>query len=159
MADPSLYRAAKIMEQTPLPSMVESLLMSLINAQSALTQSTLDALVKLADPQNGIQLPGDSQKHSLLELGLEPSFLHIQEATLTARVAFSYAESESTSASASASAGYGVFSASVNAGYSNKYSFEASGASEITTKLVSVPPPSGLSERLRLYASKKAQPK
>lgn len=150
-------KIGKIMEQAPLPLMVGSLLTALANAQTSLTQSAVDAMIKLSDPANGVQLPGESQKQSLLELGLIPSFLFIQEATITARVAFSYSESEETTFGASAGVTYGVFSASVNAGYSSKYSFEASGASEITTKLVTVPPPTEFQERLRLAAAKKAQ--
>lgn len=145
-------RALKLLEQAPLPQLVESLSASLADAQNNLNLKAIETIKAFADPKNAVQLPGDTQKRSLLELGFEPSFLHITEATITARVAFSMAESQEFSVGAHIGVGIGVFSASINASYTNKYSFESQGASEIKTRIVNVPTPPALAERLRLAA-------
>ena len=109
--------------------------------------------VVIRDPlTNQPYIPGSTLKgrmRSLLELGFAPSFLHISEATVKVRVAFSQTESTSHEVGGSVTATYGIFSATVNASYSAKYSFETQGSSEITTRIVSVPPPLVLSERLQ----------
>lgn len=145
MADDN--RVLKMMEQSPLPQMIESLVLSLADAQQGLTMKAVDAIVAMSKPENGVTIPGDTAKRSLLELGFEPLFLHITEATITARVAFSSTETTEYGVGGSVGVTYGVLTASVNAHYSNKYTFESQGSSEIRAKVVSVPVPAVLSER------------
>lgn len=147
-------RIVKLLEQAPLPHLVESLSSSLADAQNQLTMKAIDALIRLSDPENGIQLPGETHKRSLLELGFEPSFLHITEATISARVAFTCAEGNEWTVGGNIGVSIGVFSASINASYTNKYSFESEGASEVKARIVSIPAPAGLSERMRQAAKK-----
>jgi hypothetical protein len=139
----------KMMDSVPLPEMVQSLSQGLADAQSALTLKALDAFLFMANPENGVLLPGENSKRSLVELGLGPSFLHITEANISARVAFSTTESHQWSVGATAGLTVQVVTVAVNAGYSGKYSFEAQGSSEIRTRIVSVPAPSSLTERFR----------
>ncbi len=148
-------RVLKLMEQSPLPQMVQSLSQSVADAQNALTMKAVESLMAMADQNNGVVLPGETQKRSLLELGFEPSFLHISEATITARVAFTQVESSEYHVNGSITASYGILSASVTAGYANKYSFETQGSSEIKTKIVTVPAPLPLSERLKSLSKRK----
>ena len=143
------HQVLKSMEHAPLPQMIQSLSQSIADAQDALTKKAVETLISLADERRGVQLPGDDRMRSLLELGFAPSFLHISEATVKVRVAFSQTESTSHEVGGSVTATYGIFSATVNASYSAKYSFETQGSSEITTRIVSVPPPLVLSERLQ----------
>lgn len=150
-------KVLKLMEQSPLPQMIHSLAQGLADAQYALTKKTAETLAMLSDAQNGIQLPGEEEKRSLLELGFQPSFLHISEATITARLAFTQTESTEKSQGASATISYGILSATVDAKYSAKYSFETTGSSEIRTKIISVPAPLALSEKLQSSAKKKKQ--
>lgn len=139
----------KSMEQSPLPQMIQSLSQGIADAQDALTRKAIESLVLLADASNGVQLPGDDRRRSLLELGFTPSFLHITETTIRVRVAFTQTESSGYEVGGSVGATYGIFSATVNASYSAKYSFETQASSEITTRIVSVPPPLILTERLQ----------
>jgi hypothetical protein len=89
-------------------------------------------------------------------LGFEPSFLHISEATISARVAFSPVESTEYAVGGSITAGNTILSASVTAGYANKYSFETQASSEIRTKIISVPAPIPLKERLKNLPKQKS---
>ena len=99
----------------------------------------------------------NNQDYSLLELGFTPSFYHFSQATITARVAFSSAVSEEFSVGASIGGGYpGIFFASVNASYSNKYSFNAEGSSEVRTTIVSLPPPAILGDIIASLSAKRS---
>ena len=140
-------RVLKMMEQAPLPQIVENLVLSLADAQHGLTMKAVEAMVEMSKPENGVMLPGETQKRSLLDLGFQPLFMNLTEATITARVALSSTETTEYGASATVGVTYGVVAASVNAHYSNKYTFEASASSEIRAKVVSVPMPAVLSER------------
>ncbi len=146
----------KIVEQAPLPKLILGLSAALADAQNALTMKGLETFIAMADPENGVVIPGDSFKRSLIELGLAPTFLHITEATISARVAFTMAESHSLSAGISGGGTIKVFTASLNAGYAGKFSFETEFTSEVKARIVSVPPPSQLAERLRVQAAKKS---
>jgi len=151
MADDN--RVLKMMEQSPLPQMVENLVYSLADAQQGLTMKAVEAILEMSKPENGIALPGETSKRSLLDLGFEPLFLHITEATITARVALSSTETTEYGVGGTVGATYGIMSASVNAHYSNKYTFSSEASSEIRTKVVSVPMPTVLSERFARRSS------
>lgn len=133
----------KMLEQSPLPQLVQSLGKAIAEAQLQLDRQSIEIAGRL---QEQIEVFPGAPKRSMLELGFTPTFYHFTETTIKARVAFSSAESEEFSFGASAGIGYGVFTASVNASYSNKYSFTAEGSSEISTRIVSLPPPTPLAQ-------------
>lgn len=135
------------LQQSPLPEMVQRLGVAIGQAQLALDRNSVEIARLLADSENGIDLGGGSR--SLLELGFAPTFYHITEATIEARVAFTQSESEAFSVGGSIGVNVGFFAASVNASYSNKYSFEATGSSSIRARFVSVPPPGLFNELLQ----------
>jgi hypothetical protein len=89
------------------------------------------------------------EEHSLLELGFTPTFYAFTEATVEAKVTFSVQVSEEFTVGGSLSVSYmTIVTATINASYTRKYSFQAEGASSIAGRLVSLPPPSGFMERL-----------
>jgi hypothetical protein len=67
---------------------------------------------------------------------------------MEARVAFSSTQSIEVGAKVSVGGSFKLFSASVDASYSNKYSFNAEGSSSVVANFVSVPPPAVLQDRL-----------
>lgn len=138
----------RMLEQAPLPQLVENLGKAIAEAQLELDKVSIRSLKMLAEPQEGL-IPNDDRKRSMLELGFTPSFYHFTEATITARVAFSTAVSMAFSFGAEVGGGYpGIFFASVNASYTAKYSFHAEGSSEVKTTIVSLPPPAPLNDLL-----------
>lgn len=143
---------------TPLPLLIEKLGLSIANAQYALDRNAVAIARLLADTESGLQLPGDDRPRSMLELGFTPSFYHLTEATIEAKVAFSIGQSSSLSVGASAGVNVGFFAASVNASYSQKYSFEASASSAISAKFVSIPPPTVFQELLRASVGRSDKP-
>ena len=147
----------KLLEQAPLGQLVESIGTAIAEAQYNMDRFVLKTLELLDDREdNGVQLPDESGKRSMLELGFTPSFYHFSEATITAKVAFSAMNSEEFGVGGEIGGGYpGIFFVSVNASYSNKYSFTADGSSELRTTIVSLPPPGPLSEILARRATRR----
>jgi hypothetical protein len=147
-----------MMLETPLPALIEMLGLSIANAQYALDRNAIAIARLLADTESGIKFPGDDRARSMLELGFAPSFYHLTEATIEARVAFSISQSSEFSIGASAGMNIGFFAASVNASYSQKYSFEATASSAISAKFVSIPPPTVFQELLRASVGRTDKP-
>jgi hypothetical protein len=137
------------LQQAPLPEMVQRLGLAIAQAQLALDRNSAEIAQILANEENGIDLNDGAGTRSLLELGFAPTFYHITEATVEARVAFTASESQQFSVGASLGVNVGFFAASVNASYSAKYAFEASGSSSISARFVSIPPPGVFNELLR----------
>lgn len=140
----------------PLPDLVQQLARAIAEAQAALDRSSLDMAKALADPANGVDING--VKHSLLSLGFTPSFYAFTETTLDIKLAFSLKRSNELSLALHVDASLDiealtglpiVMAASVDASYTQKYSFEASGSSSVKTRLVSLPAPAQLTELLR----------
>ena len=154
--DADLERGLRLLEQAPLGQLVQSIGMAIAEAQYNMDRFVIKTLELLDDKEaNGVQLPDESSKRSMLELGFTPSFYHFREATITAKVAFSAMNAEEFSVGAEIGGGYrGIFFVSVNASYSNKYSFTADASSEVTTTIVSLPPPGPLNDILNARMAK-----
>ncbi len=149
----------KMMENTPIPALINSLGVAIVEAQMNMDLTVAKTIEALADREkNGIELPGTFEKKSLLELGFIPSFYHFSEVNISIRVALSSMEGEEMGVSAGVNVGIPLpvplpvmVGVSLNASYSNKYSFTAEASSELTTKLVSLPPPDQLNQLIQNY--------
>jgi len=103
--------------------------------------------------------------YSLLELGFSPTFYQFVDTLIEVKISVSMSQEDSTKTSstqtsASVSGKVGFFSASaktnvstVSASFSSKYQYSAEGSSLLRTKLVTVPAPAILEERLRALAT------
>ena len=117
---------------------------------------------------------GTAEKVSMMELGFVPNFYQFVETVIEVRIAIKMTGSteetreqkESRSTATNTATTHGIahwwysrdlstsnssvaYAASVDAGYSNKYSYSVDGSSLLRTKLVPVPPPAILQERIR----------
>jgi hypothetical protein len=130
----------------PLPQMVEQLGRAIAEAQYAMDRSSVEIarMMSSTEEGHGVQLAGEEERRSLLELGFTPTFYQITTATIEAKVSLTVGRSTETSVGASVGAQYGVFSASVDASYSSKYSYDLTASSSIEAHFVAVPPPSAL---------------
>lgn len=92
------------------------------------------------------------RKVSMLELGFTPTFYHFVETVITVKMAIKVTRTETTSRSSKDTGSHEItaVASSVDATYTNTYSYNADASSEIRTKLVPVPPPALLEERVRL---------
>ncbi len=136
--------------QSPLPDLVNRLGQAVADAQFAMDKNAVDIAKMMADKDAfGVQLREGETPRSLLELGFTPTFYQITTATIEAKVAFSMSRSREFSVGASVGVDVKFVSASVDASYSQKYSFEASGSSSIAVHLAAVPPPSVFNDYLK----------
>ena len=132
--------------QARVSDMIRDMGSSIAQAQFALDTISIQIAKKLGDDDSRVELSGRSV--SLLELGFSPTFYQISEATVEAKVSFTTSSEQGLSVSASLGVNVGFFAASVNAEYSQKYSYSATGSSSITARFVSVPPPTTFTEAL-----------
>lgn len=175
-----MSQIGKELLNVPFPQMVQSLGVGIAEAQFALDKvsikiAQLMAGFKLDEQENLvrdetslIKLKEGQPGVSLLSLGFTPTFYQFVETHIELKIAITMtSESQvdlGTKASGRAWSPFGTVSASVNASYSQKYQYEASGSSEMRTKLVTVPIPAMFERRLKEImdesniAAAKAQP-
>lgn len=108
---------------------------------------------------------GDGKQYSLLELGFTPTFYQFVDTLIELKMSISMTretevEQASRQLDASLKGSVGFFSASakmrvstVSASYAAKYQYSAEGSSLMRTKLVPVPAPAILEERIRAMAT------
>ncbi|MEM6721259.1 MAG: hypothetical protein AAF611_18170 [Bacteroidota bacterium] len=118
---------------------------------------------KPSKPEKTLYLP---QRLSMLELGFSPTFYQFVDTIIKVSISIKFTRegsssyqyqrnSKSTDRSASFSWRRGlktnktVTTTQVNAGFSQKYSYSAEGSSLLQTKLVPIPPPAALEERVQ----------
>lgn len=149
----------------PFPQLVRTLGVGIAEAQYALDRVS----IKIAQLMAGFKVNEDGTLErdetalivlregeagvSLLALGFTPTFYQFVETNIELKIAISMKNEQETSAESSvggvAWTPFGVIAASVNASYSQKYQYEASGSSEMRTKLVTVPAPAMFESRLK----------
>lgn len=147
--------------QTPPPEQKASIEAAFGKKFGDLTQPEKDKL------KAGMRVP---QKLSMIELGFVPNFYQFVETIIEVKIDIhihgSTDDTRSNTASAQtqqdsyANSGYwwwynqgarttNVSTSQVNASYSSKYSYDVTGSSTLRTRLVPVPPPPVLEERIR----------
>ena len=90
-----------------------------------------------------------TEKLSLIAAGFVPTFYQFVDSIIEVKMAISMTRTTEAKVSVRAKAGWLCYSASVNASYSSKYSYNVEGSSLIRTKIVPVPVPKMLEERLK----------
>jgi len=147
----------------PFPQMIQSLGTGVAEAQYALDKMSVRIAQLLAgyevDKQGRIKenaasfvkLQENGERYSLLSLGFTPTFYQFSETYIELKMAISMKEESEAKASISTrvKAPFGLFSASINASYSQKYQYSVDGSSYFRTKLVTIPAPAVFEQRLR----------
>ena len=122
-------------------------------------------------PERTILVPlGDGNEYSLLELGFTPNFYQFVDTMIELKMSISMSResnysTSSTTVNASVKGKVGFLSASakmrvstVSASYASKYQYSAEGSSVMRTKLVPVPAPAILEERIRAMLTNSPSP-
>jgi hypothetical protein len=122
-------------------------------------------------PERNLLVPlGDGNEYSLLELGFLPNFYQFVDTMIELKMSISMSREtnisrSSTVVNASVKGKVGFFSASakmrvstVSASFASKYQYSAEGSSLMRTKLVPVPAPAILEERIRAMITASATP-
>ncbi len=118
-------------------------------------------------PKRTMLVPlGDGKEYSLLELGFTPNFYQFVDTMIELKLSISMSRETNYSRKSSqtvvgVTGKVGFFSASatmrashVSASFSSKYQYSAEGSSLMRTKLVPVPAPAILEERIRAMLTK-----
>lgn len=147
----------------PFPEMVKNLGLGIAEAQYALDKVSIRITQLMAGFKEGangemikddtalIKLQEGGQSYSLLALGFTPTFYQFVDTYIELKMAISMKQENEFKASleAKAKAPFGIYSASVNASYSQKYQYSAEGSSLMRTKLVTVPAPIIFEQRIK----------
>ena len=133
--------------QAPLPEIVEQLGVAIAAAQHEMDRSSVEIarLMSSTDDGHGVTLPEEKEPRSLLELGFTPTFYQITDATVEAKVSLTIGQTTEWSLGVSIGGMYKMFTASVDASYSSKYSYDVTASSSIKAHFVAIPPPAALS--------------
>ena len=158
----------------PFPQMVRNLGVGIAEAQFQLDLVSL----KIARMMAGYEVPDDDAppsvgtddnerkylirfsdgvEYSLLELGFTPTFYQFVDTVIELKMSISMSrtiETQQSSSRTSMAGGAFLFAAAatvstVSASFASKYQYSAEGSSVMRTKLVPLPPPAILEERIR----------
>jgi len=170
----------------PFPEMVKSMGLTIAQAQFELDNTSLRLARMMAGEEYDVPDPTDSdpgrmksvralvefdgKKLSLMELGFTPTFYQFVDTIIEVKVSISMSREAQSGFSTTAvqtevEGGHAIFYAktaakasTVSASYASKYQYSAEGSSLLRTKLVPVPPPAILEERIRQMIEKLAPP-
>ncbi len=169
---------AKTLVEAPLGDMLLSIATGITEAQHALDMAMLRSACLMTgeyEEADGTvtdaRVKLDGEEVSLLELGFTPTFYQFTDTTIEVKISLSMSTSTESSretfdlnAKVDAKASVGFLSlnasvtanvSSVSASFSSKYGYNAEGSSTVRTRLVPVPPPALLEQRLRRSLDKK----
>lgn len=143
----------------PFGDMVLQLASAIAEGQHKLDLVSIEIAKIMGDSEKAyVELPkltavGDdfegTEKLSLIGAGFFPTFYQFVDSIIEVKMAISMTRTTKAQVSVKAKAKFLCFSASVNASYSSKYSYSVEGSSLIRTKIVPVPVPAVLEERLK----------
>ena len=158
----------------PIGDMITSLGIGIARAQFELDQTSADIARMMSgiNPDDRVQFGGQSL--SLIELGFTPTFYQFIESTIEVKIVVnmeisssSEVKSNTKTASTELKSGWSWWyggkakisatTTTVDAKYSNKYDYSVEGSSLVKTKLVPVPPPAILEERIRVLMDEEAR--
>ena len=139
--------------------MIQEFVTAIQEAQVEIDRNSVACLVEMADRGQGIEIA--NQRYSLLELGLAPSFLHFRQSEMEARVSIDIRSSppkteksaEAPDPSRMADSLTGASATPVDSAVASKYSYPPADSSSIRFRLVSVPAPAALQDRLAKHRS------
>ncbi len=133
----------------PIGEMIKSMAEAIAEAQHQLDTTSLQIAQMMSgfNPKDRVQF--GRRTYSLLELGFNPTFYQFVDTLIEVKMAVTMTRSTSHSVSSSQRWSYHCYAASVNASYSSKFSYSVEGSSVLRTKIVPVPPPGILEDRIR----------
>lgn len=143
---------------------IDQLIMSIgsgiAKAQLDLDMTSLRIAELMSGTQDGTKVNFGGKGYSLLQLGFTPTFYQFVETIIEVKVSISVTRSTDSSTQSASSERTEeeatTKASSVSASYASKYQYSAEGSSLVRTKLVPVPAPAILNERIRALAAQGA---
>lgn len=170
----------------PFAEMVKKLGLGIAEAQFALDEVSL-RLAQMMSGEYEVEVPDendpektkiekrsayvtfDGQQLSMLELGFTPNFYQFVDTIIEVKMSISMSterertRNSNTRTASAIGGGLGFFgggkarTTSVSASFAAKYQYSAEGSSLLRTKLVPIPPPQILEERIRAIVEREAE--
>ena len=143
----------KQLADVPFDKMIETVAVGVAKTQNELDKISLQILKTMAAVKdNGrydesLKIPfgrdknGAVAKRSLLELGFKPSFYQFVDTVIDIKMAISMTKDNRQ--------GFKANATPITASYCNKYQYKVEGSASVRTKLVTLPAPDILDERVR----------
>jgi hypothetical protein len=156
-----MVRVGQELLNVPFGEMILQMSMAIAEGQSKLDRNAVEIakfLAKTTIELPAIEGPGGegTEEFPLIALGFYPPFYQFQESIIEVKMAITMATSSEFKLGVKSKVGWGPFSASVNASYSRKYDYKVEGSSLLRTKLVPVPPPTGLEKYIEALVKAKS---
>ena len=146
MSDP-LKEAMSDGFASPLGDVIASIERGVADAQAALDQASLQATLSLYETD------GDAGTNTLREIGYRPTCYGLPETSCEVQVSMRVSGSGASNGGANAAPGTPRLLQSrdyvtpVDAGFANRFGYEASASARLTFKIVPVPPPMALDDQ------------
>jgi hypothetical protein len=145
----------------PFPDMVFKLACAIAESQYKLDMFSCQVAKLMGDSSKAaVDLPdltdasgNGTIRTSLIGAGFQPTFYQFSESIIEVKMAITFTESHETTIDTSMKTNLLVFSASINASYTGKYSYTAEGSSLLRTKLVPTPPNTFMQKMLEMKAA------
>ncbi len=148
----------------PFPEMVLKLATAIAEGQYKLDSVSTEIAKLMGDKEKApVYLPdltSDDNKEivtSLIGAGFQPTFYQFTDTIIEVKMAISMNKTQEAAVSTTAKGGWGPFSASVTASYSQKYSYSVEGSSLLRTKITPLPPNTFMQRILDMKAQKMQQ--
>jgi hypothetical protein len=148
----------------PVHELIESVATGIARAQYQLDVTGIKIAQLMSGIDEATKIDFGKKKYSLLELGFTPTFYQFVDTVIEVKVSISMTSSsesstKSTETESTKKQSWGKttsMSSSVSASYSSKYQYSAEGSSLVRTKLVPVPAPAILNDRIRALIEQEA---
>jgi len=159
----------------PMGDMIRQMALAIADAQVALDEAGVETAQMMSGQPQLVENPdgstseekttvlfgededGNAQEVSMLELGFTPTFYQFVDNLIEVKIAIKMSRERSSTRKTSGKRtsvrfsrrGFRITTTPVDATYTSKYNYSAEGSSLLRSKLVPVPPPAILEERIR----------
>jgi len=150
----------------PFDQMIRNLLLAMVAAQNDANASFIQGVQDLAETPIELKYKKTSDNSNTeksiagnaLAFGILPTLLQIQSGVIQIKMVITMQKSSEVSVNVKAKGGWAFFSASVDAKYSSKYSYNVEASSFIEIKVAPAPPPTPLMKAIELIVQDTAPP-
>ncbi len=142
----------------PFDQMVRNLLLAMVAAQNDANSSFIAGVQDLVETPIELKYKKTSDNSNTeksisgnaLAFGILPTLLQIQSGTIQIKMVITMQKTTEASVNVKAKGGWAFFSASVDAKYSSKYSYNVEASSFLEIKVAPAPPPTPLMKAIDL---------
>jgi len=143
--------------EVPFDEMIKNLLLAMVDAQNKANSSFIEGITELAGTEVEIKYTKDSTEKTItgnaIAFGILPTLLQIQQGVIEIKMAITMQRTRELQVGIKAKMGFSIFSASVNAKYSNTYSYKVEASSLIRIQVAPAPPPQPLMQVIEKIAT------